>query len=164
MDGFLTKFLEKHQKKEFLSALKKVLGECYVNSLNDLLTLPPNVWASSLERPLGALYGKLKQDIDKFRKNKKSKSCFEDRTEAELLSDMHKVRRFLYYEADAKEELKNIGYLDAKALKDGFLEQRNDKHFDGGPVLPFIQSSLEQYDKPSLQFSKPSHGMILVRT
>ena len=68
----------------------KVLGDCYVNSLNDLLTLPATAWASSLEKPLGTLYGKLKQEIDQYRKQKKSK--FMQRTRAELLSDLHKVR------------------------------------------------------------------------
>lgn len=161
MDSFLTKFLEKNQKEPFKDAFRKQLEECYVNSLNDLITLPASVWTNNLERTLGNLYGPFKREIDSYRKNQKNKSA-EERSPAESLADLHKVKRFLLYEAGKKEELKKLGYLNSDALKEGFSEQKKDKHFDGGPILSQIQSSLEQFDKPAIQFVKPSHGMILV--
>lgn len=160
MDGFITKFLEKNRKTEYKIDLIRSLKSSYVNSLNDLLTLPANAWATILEKPLGILYGKLKQEINLYKKQKKNKNS--ERTKAEIMSDLHKVKRFLYYEADEKEELDKLGFLDPLALKNGFNEQKNDKTFDGGPVLQLIQHSLEEFSRPPLEYAKPSHGMILV--
>ena len=157
----MSKFLEKNNKLKFLESFKKQLTDSYINTLNDLITLPANTWNSSLEKPLGALFGPFKREINKYRKNQKDKNS-EKRTEAESLADLHKVKRFLYYEAGKKKELQELGYLDPVALERGFDEQKKDKHFDGGPILSQIQASLEQFDKPAIQFVKPSHGMILV--
>ena len=156
----MTNFLEKNRKQEFKQHLLKSLRSVYVNSLNDLLTLPANVWQNSLEQPLGTLFGRLKQEIEMQRKQNRHKNI--ERTKAEIMSDLHKVKRFLYYEANEKFEIEKLGFLDPNALKDGFNEQKVDKKFDGGPVLQLIQHSLEEFCRPPLEYAKLSHGMILV--
>ena len=110
---------------------------------------------------MAGLFDPFKREIDKYKKQK-SKNSSENRSAAEELADLHKVRRFLYHEADKTDELKKMGYLNSDALNKGFTEQKNDKRFDGGPILMQIQSCLEQFDKPAIELVKPSHGMILV--
>ena len=121
----------------------------------------------------------LKKDIEQLRlntgeSNNGKEKDEREKTNGEILADIHKIKRFLFYETRAKkfenhnEEAKflmsQMAYLSKKALKEGFDEQKRDEDFDGGPILGKIQSYLEENfatsDLPSI--IKPSRGIILV--
>ena len=124
--------------------------------------MPVDSW-DFIQQKIGPIMTKdLKAEIDEYRSMKKTELDFTERSDAESLADLHKVRRFLYYEAEEESELKAIGYLDLAALDLGFEEQKQNKKFDGGPVMEDIKTCFEQFTRPFIEYTKPSHGMILV--
>lgn len=170
INTFILKFLTKHQKLQFVSHLKKKLNDMYINSLEDLLTLPAHAWENLQQSHLFGpiLTPLLLKEIElkrTFMKSKKKKT----KTIGEILGDIHKIKRYLYFETNIKSPITNkviiekLPLLDSKAIQKGFREQKEDKKFDGGPILDEIKSYLiESYathDLPDLV--KPSHGMIL---
>ena len=171
LETFIDKFLLKHQKLEFKEQLSKELGRIFVNSVNTLKTLPIASW-DNMER--GASIGPviiplLRREVEELKRSRASlTSAQTSRTKAESLADLHKVKRFLFYEtklvnpATKKPYLDEIGYLDFEVLQAGFEEQSRDPNFDGGPVMSQIKSNLEFFTLPPIKFVKQSHGMILV--
>jgi hypothetical protein len=153
----------------------------YVKTVKDLINFPAYSWeALRNHQNLGPIIMPLlKKDIDQLRlstgeSNNGKKKEEREKTNGEILADIHKIKRFLFYETKAKivenhnEEAKflmgQMAYLSKKALKEGFDEQKRDEDFDGGPILGKIQSYLEENfatsDLPSI--IKPSRGIILV--
>ncbi|RNA37872.1 ribosome biogenesis ATPase RIX7 [Brachionus plicatilis] len=151
INDFLHKLLTKHQKLEFENQLKNTMHKMYINSLNDLTTLPPHSW-ENLKSNLGpVIHNLLITEVQKQSKNSKSnKNKNLKKTEGEIEADFHKIKRFLFYETKIKEKTfpneryENLSYLDKRALKAGFEEQRKDDKFDGGPILTDIEKYLEE--------------------
>jgi hypothetical protein len=172
INDFLHKFLVKHNKQKFENQLKAKMASMCINSLNDLTTLPAHSWdnlKSNLASPV--IYNLLKKEIEQVRTNSKSaKNKNHKKTPGEILADIHKIKRFLFYETKVKDEqtqselIDNIGYLSTDALNTGFKEQKDDEKFDGGPILNHIETYLEEnFATANLpDIVKPSHGMILV--
>lgn len=157
---FLDKFLEKTRRVNFKKRLNDELTKLFIGSLPDLLSLNGSDWEILVQK-LGPVITKdLKSAVE--RKKKSKKWNLKLKSAAEILGDVHKVKRFLLYEANMLDELEKLSQLDKHALALGFDEQKKDKLFDGGPILSEIKSCLEDFTKPYVQFSKPSHGMILV--
>lgn len=172
INDFLHKFLIKHNKQKFENPLRNKMANMCINSLNDLTTLPAHSW-ENLKSNLGpVIYNLLKKEVDLIRTNSRStKNKNYKKTAGEILADIHKIKRFLFYETKVKdaetgvELIDNLSYLNSDALKTGFIEQKKDEKFDGGPILNQIETYLEENfataDLPDIV--KPSHGMILVR-
>ena len=167
---FLHKFVLKHHRLEFEAQIRTELNKIYVNSVNDLITLPAHSWTSlEASHSLGPVITPLlKKDVEQMRQSSKSNSKNNKKKSfAETQADIHKIKRFLFYETkvkkDDKELIEGIPYLSRNALKLGFEEQKKEK-FDGGPVLDPIKSYLEDnFATANLSdLVKPSHGMILV--
>ena len=172
INDFLHKFLIKHNKQKFENQLRVKMANMCINSLNDLTTLPAHSW-ENLKSNLGSpvIYNLLKKEVDLVRTNSKStKNKNYKKTPGEILADIHKIKRFLFYETKVKDEeteeelIDNLSYLNSEALNSGFKEQKEDEKFDGGPILNQIETYLEENfataDLPDIV--KPSHGMILV--
>ena len=171
---FLRSFLVKHNRLEYENQLRIQFNRMYINSVNDLTTLPAHAWESMQQsQNLGPIITPLlKKDIEEIRiKNKSDKT--KEKTNGEILADLHKIKRFLFYETKIKAKISDnnekklidrVAYLSGKALQDGFNEQKNDPKFDGGPIMDQIQSYLnDNFAAPDLsELVKPSHGMILV--
>jgi hypothetical protein len=185
---FIRKFLVKHNRLKYERQLKSQLDRMYVNTVKDLIELPAHSWESMQQQHnLGPIITPLlKKDIEQFRLNaktsgKKVKAKSAEEMLAATFADIHKIKRYLFYEASSKVYDKNKQekakgdekkllidtepYLSKKALKMGFEAQRKDGKFDGGPVLSKIQSYLEDnFATPELpDIVNASRGMILVK-
>ena len=168
----MNKFLAKHQRTEFSQQLKKQFEKMYINSVNDLITLPGHSW-DSLQHNLGPVITMLlKKEVELRKTNAKAKKDKEkEQTAGEILADIHKIKRYLLFETKLKNpttkklRLEDYGYLDSNALEKGFQEQAEDKKFDGGPIMDKIKCYLqENFSIAHLpDMIKPSYGMILVK-
>ena len=173
---FLRKFLLRHQKLQFESQLRIQLNKMCINSVNDLIVMQetyPRVW-DMIQQNLN-IFGPiltplLKKEIDQLRLRTKLKiKHIRRKTPAEIQADIHKIKRFLFYETRIQNTatktfiIDQISYLNYDALKLGFEEQKKDL-FDGGPVMDQIKTYLEDtFTTDHLNdYIKPSHGMILV--
>lgn len=118
--------------------MKERLQALQILSVKDLGNVTD--W-SDLRSHFPAHYKQLEIAIKRYSSlNKENPATKKDeRTEAELLCDWNKVRRFLFYEAGLEDELKNCGQLEPKALEKGFEEQKKNKDFDGGPCKFFYE-------------------------
>ena len=180
---FIRKFLVKHNRLKYEGQLKSQLNRMYVNTVGDLIEMPAHSWESMQQQHnLGPIITPLlKKEIEQLRLNTKTiGKKVKEKSPGETLADIHKIKRYLYYETkvydkNRKEKEKDdekkllidtMPYLSRKALKTGFEEQQKDEKFDGGPVLSKIQSYLEDnFTTPELpDLVKSSHGMILVKT
>ena len=175
IDTFLRKFLVKHQRLIYEKQLRDQFNRMYINSLSDLITLPAHSWDTLQQNQnFGPIITPLlKKDIEQLRSGVKSNKL-KKKTHGEILAEIHKIKRFLYYETKIKVQSINdtkkkvlidqVAYLSRPALQAGFSEQKADEKFDGGPVMDQIQSYLEDNFATSdlSELVKPSHGMILV--
>jgi hypothetical protein len=146
----------------------------FINSINDLITLPSHTWDSLSHHPnLGPIIIPIvKKEVELRKINFKQKKEKLKKTFAEILADVHKIKRYLYCKTELKKEkahleelyLKDLAFLNMDALEEGFNEQKSEGSFDAGPVLDEIKSYLqENYATPNLPKEvKPSNGMILV--
>lgn len=169
LESFLIKFLSKHQRLQFLPNLKAQLEKMYVASVNDLVTLPPHYWETIQQNSnLGPFITPLLLKEIELKRTQLKRKEKKKKTPAEILGDIHKIKRFLFFETNLKNPRTNRALIDelpllnSKALRDGFEEQKRSKKFDGGPVLDLIKVHLNNLTISDLpDMVKPSHGMIL---
>lgn len=132
-----------------------------IYSIHDLLNITD--W-DRISQLLSAHHNKIRNSLDKYRNITTSLTSNvnkREKTNSELLADWNKAKLFLFYEAEMKEMLANCGFIEKQALKEGFKEQREDKDYDGGPVLSEIEKVIEHFTEPNKPLRKNSHGLML---
>ncbi|CAF0753965.1 unnamed protein product [Brachionus calyciflorus] len=134
-----------------------------ITSVEELTALSDDSW-NTLYQNFPTKAAKIRDEISRASSNTNSflnTETISAKSPAEILGDWHKTLRFLYYEAEMFDKLKEVGWLSKEALDLGLKEQKNSKSFNGGPMLAQIKNAFEAFAiKPNENVSL-SHGMLM---
>jgi SpoVK/Ycf46/Vps4 family AAA+-type ATPase len=160
---FLQKLFGRSLKNE-IEFLEKKLNELGIFGINNLKELDSEGW-KILKSKIPSHTEKLKNGIEKINQQ----SIIQQRNKPELkiknqqLNDWHKVKRFLFYKSDMKEQLNKTAFLDGDSLKLNFDDQRNSliNELKFGSKLDEIYDALKPFTLEDYKYTNEHMGLLL---